>query len=153
MGKRYLQVTHIYSIEMPEEALDDPDFHSICNRGVSIMEERMKQVNPNMRDLVSSWETMPLEYAPIEDTPQTGSAHRGRRWESFSPEEKHRMQTQGVTFVDDIMGGVGGVVHPHDEGAHFFPKGHPFREAEDQYLAGEAEVIEEGDDEQKQIEP
>ena len=153
MGKRYLQVTHRYVIEMPADAFDDPDFQTICNRGVTIMEDRMKAVNPNIRDLASSWETMPKEYQPIEDTPQTGTAHRGRRWESFSDEERHRMQTQGVTFVDDIMGGVGGVTHPYDQGARFFPEGHPFREAEDEYIAKEAEVVEEGEDEQKRLEP
>lgn len=136
---RYVEIVHRYVVPVPEAAPADPQWDSLCNAAVSVMENHMTKLNPNMRDLVTSWQTMPIEYAPVSETQQTGTVHRGRM---PSDEELQRMSVEGVSFVDDIMGGVGQVQHPHDQGVRFFPEGHPLFEAETKVIE-DAEVIKE----------
>ncbi len=145
---RYIEVHHKYVVPVPEDALDLDDYDTLCNTAITMMENHMKRLNPNISDLVTSWETMPKEYEPIASTPQTGTVHRGRM---PTESELIRMQTTGVNFVDDIMGGVGGVVPPHEAGQRMFPPDHPLHDAETRIIE-DAEVVEE-DDEPKQIEP
>jgi hypothetical protein len=128
---RYIEIHHKYVVPMQPEALDLPDYDALCNSGISIMENHMQRLNPNIRDLVTSWETMPSSYEPIEETPQTGTVHRGR---VPTESELIRMQVTGVNFVDDVMGGVGDVVPPHEEGLRMFPSGHPLHDAESEIL-------------------
>jgi len=145
----FIRIIHEYVVEVPDAAPQDPEWDSIANMGVSIMEDHMKRANPTIKDMRSSWETMPKEYAPIQTTPQTGTVHRGRM---PSEEELAYYSEHGVSFVSDIMGGVGGVQHPHDVGLQFFPDDHPLHQAEKKIIA-DAEVVEEGKDNQpKQIE-
>jgi len=148
---RFIRIIHEYVIPVPDTAPQDADWDTLCNAGVSIMEQYMGQVNPNIRDLRSSWETMPTEYAPVQETAQTGSVHRGRM---PSDQELQRMSVEGVNFVSDIMGGVGSVQHPHDQGLTFFPPDHPLHQAEKKIIA-DAEVVDEGEDDQprKELEP
>jgi hypothetical protein len=147
---RFIRIIHEYVIPVPDTAPQDADWDTLSNAGVSIMEDYLTRVNPNIRDLRSSWETMPVEYEPIQDTPQRGSVHRGRM---PSDGELMRMQTEGVNFVSDIMGGVGGVQHPHDQGLSFFPPDHPLHEAEQKTKRiADAEIVE-NEDPPKEIEP
>ncbi len=139
---RYVQVTHQYSVPVPDAAPSDPEWDTLCNSAMTIMEGHMQRLNPNMKDLRTSWETMPKVYDPIENTEQTGTVHRGRM---PTESELIRMQTTGVNFVDDIMGGVGGVQKPHDVGQRFFPPDHPLYDAETEIIKGEPKQIEDAE--------
>jgi len=142
---RYVQIQHRYVVPVPDAAPSDPEWDSLCNSAVTIMEQHMKKLNPNMQDLATAWETMPNEFAPIQSTAQTGTAHRGR---NISPEEAEARGGQ-VSFVDDVMGGVGGVTHPHDVGQRFFPPDHPLYDAETEVIEGE--VVRDEDDKPKEL--
>ena len=130
----YVQVTHTYVTPVPREMMKDAEFDSLCNAAVSMMEEHLQKLNPNMRDVVSSWTSMPNEFAPVEETPQTGSAIRGHvptRAELI----EHGREPGQVNFVEDVMGQYDAqAIHPHDQGLHIFPPDHPLRELEDKYL-------------------
>lgn len=128
---RHVQITHKYVVPIPPEAVDLEDYDSLCNTAISMMEAHMQRLNPNIRDLVTSWETMPHQFEPIEETPQTGTVHRGRM---PSESELIRMQVTGINFVDDVMGGVGGVVPPHDAGQRMFPPDHPLFDVETEMI-------------------
>ena len=148
---RFIRIIHEYVIPVADRVPSDPEWESVANMGVSIMEDHMQRVLPTIADLRSSWETMPREYAPVQETAQTGTVHRGRM---PSDEELQRMSTEGVNFVSDIMGGVGSVQHPHDMGLQFFPPDHPLHQAEKKIIA-DAEVVDEGEDDQprKELNP
>jgi hypothetical protein len=137
MKKRYVQITHQYVVPVPDAAPNDPEWDSICNAAVSIMEGHMQRLNPNILDLHTSWETMPAEFHAIEDTPQTGSIHRGRM---PSDDELAHMSQHGVNFVADIMGGVGVAQNPYEHGQRLFPEDHPLHDVETRIIE-DAEVI------------
>jgi hypothetical protein len=137
--RRYVQIRHTYVVPVPEAAPNDPEWDTICNAAVSIMEGHMTRVNPNILDLQTSWETMPVEFDSIEDTPQTGSVHRGKM-----PDEAQLryMSQHGVNFVADIMGGVGAAPSPYDVGQRLFPSGHPLHDIESEVIKSSRDIHE-----------
>jgi hypothetical protein len=128
---RYVEIQHRYVVPVPDAAPSDPEWDTICNAAVSIMEEHMQRLNPNMQDLRTNWETMPREFASVHDTPQTGSVHRGRM---PGEEELRYMSQHGVNFVADIMGGVGKAQNPYEHGQRLFPSDHPLHNVESEML-------------------
>jgi hypothetical protein len=153
VSRRYVQITHTYVVPVPWDAPGDPEWDTICNAAVSIMEEHMQRLNPNILDLNTSWETMPLEFDAIEDTPQTGTVHRGKM---PNEAELRYMSQHGVNFVADIMGGVGQAPMPHDVGQRLFPSDHPLHNVESEMLKRpreapkqieDAEIVREDEDE------
>lgn len=149
--RRYVQIRHTYVVPVPEAAPSDPEWDTICNAAVTIMEEHMQRLNPNILDLHTSWETMPVEFDAIEDTPQTGTVHRGRM---PNEEELRYMSQHGVNFVADIMGGVGRAQNPYEHGQRLFPGDHPLHNLESEMLKRpepkqieDAEVIDPDEDE------
>jgi len=128
---RYVEIQHRYVVPVPDAAPHDPEWDTICNAAVSIMEQHMQRLNPNIKDLRTSWETMPTEFAAVEETVQTGSVHRGRMPDEA---ELRYMSQHGVNFVADIMGGVGQAPMPYEQGQRLFPAGHPLHNVESEML-------------------
>lgn len=149
---RYVEITHRYVVPVPAEAPDDPEWDTICNAAVSIMEEHMRKLNPNMKDLRTSWETMPREYEELagEGSSDTITMHRGRM---PNEDELRYMSQHGVNFVADIMGGVGAAPMPYEVGQRLFPSDHPLANVESEMLKKrteprqieDAEIVDEDD--------
>lgn len=115
---KFIQITHTYVIEFPDEAED-----AVINTGVSMMEGWIEGKSPRARDIKSSWLTMPKEYsrsvpAHIEET-RVGHMIL----DPDGPGQLHPV----------IMGGGGSIMHPWDQGLFIFPDSHPYHDIEKHY--------------------
>lgn len=162
MGKRYVEVTHIYVL--PIDSDDVSVIDAIAPQGVSMMEDFMRQRAQRIQNLRSDYKIMPKEYNPDDDhypgngdqdmdasalelieegfiTPaQIELIRQLPARQADIDEAKHAIENDAdasISFTQGVMGQSPRIPHPWDTGDWIFPEDHPFRQFEEDAKRGD----------------
>lgn len=143
-----VKITHEYYLDIPEDQVLE-GLDSVLNAGVSMMENHMRQLSPNI-EVRSSWKqedgwTRHVTPAPERELPTADVVilpeemldRRGYIKDPLSDSEmSKRLIDQdldsGINFTEDILQGgyQSRATHPWDQGLRVFPLTHPLADTE-----------------------